>query len=365
MFLILCAMITACSAQSVDDSSFAESAREISKSAVSADGVPIAFTEQGEGETALVFIHGGFCDQDFWSHQVKAFAGDYTVVTLDLAGHGKSGAGRGKWTLRAFGEDVKAVVEALDLDRLILIGHSMGGPVSLRAAQLMPERVLGVIGVDSLHDAEREWNEEAWKKRTESFRKDFKSACETMVRRAFWESADPELVNWVLEKISRARPEVGLPIFEMFSFYDMAAEMEKVMAPVRCVNGDLWPTNVEGNKRHAPGFEAVIIKDTGHFLMLERPDEFNKHLAETIRGITRERREGALDRILLSEKTDRAGPLIFDHRLHYGPQEEGGCGIACTECHHEYRGHGAEPPRACSECHLSFAHRAMSDLPSL
>ncbi len=56
----------------------------------------------------------------------------------------------------AFGADVQAVVEYLGLEKVILVGHSMGGPVALEAARLMPDRVIGVIAVDALQDADCE-----------------------------------------------------------------------------------------------------------------------------------------------------------------------------------------------------------------
>ncbi|HSL83506.1 MAG TPA: alpha/beta fold hydrolase, partial [Thermoanaerobaculia bacterium] len=113
-----------------------------------ADGVPIVYEVSGPAEAAgpaLVFVHCWACDRTYWREQVDVFAADHRVVTLDLAGHGESGAGREAWTVTGLAGDVRAVVEALAreerLERVILIGHSMGGPVSLEAARLMPERV--------------------------------------------------------------------------------------------------------------------------------------------------------------------------------------------------------------------------------
>ena len=122
--------------------------------ATAPDGVSIAYTVSGEGSPALVFVHGWMCDQTYWTAQAASFSTTHTVVTIDLAGHGESGMEREGWPLIAFGADVEAVVEGLDLDRVILIGHSMGGPVVLEAARLMLERVIGVVGVDTLQDAD-------------------------------------------------------------------------------------------------------------------------------------------------------------------------------------------------------------------
>lgn len=255
----------------------------------SIDGVRIAYSAQGRGETALVFIHGGFCDRSFWEPQVTPFAGDYRVVTLDLAGHGDSGV-RTDWTLRAFGEDVRAVVEALDLKRIVLCGHSIGGPVALEAAALMPERVLGVVGVDSLHDAEQELAGPLWKERIEAYRKDFKGTCERDVRRMFPKRADPKLIVEVSDKMCSGSGEVAVAILETFTGYDIGAAMQKVEAPIRSINGDLYPTHIEGNRRYSPGYEAVIMEGVGHFLMLERPEVFNRNLVRVVEKLIGESR---------------------------------------------------------------------------
>jgi pimeloyl-ACP methyl ester carboxylesterase len=117
------------------------------------DGVAIAYDTYGTGATTLVFVHGWACDSTFWRLQVEAFAPDYRVITLDLAGHGRSGSGRMEWTAAHFASDVAAVLRSADASNVILIGHSLGGPIVLEAALLAPERVIGIVGVDTFLDA--------------------------------------------------------------------------------------------------------------------------------------------------------------------------------------------------------------------
>jgi pimeloyl-ACP methyl ester carboxylesterase len=118
------------------------------------DAVRIACEVSGRGDTALIFLHGWCGDREYWKHQVDSFAADYQVVAIDQAGHGESGKDREHWSVSSLAGDVTTVVDALNLKRVILVGHSMGGPVSLMAAQRMPGKVVGVIGVDTLQNAE-------------------------------------------------------------------------------------------------------------------------------------------------------------------------------------------------------------------
>ena len=109
--------------------------------AISADGVSIAYEVRGEGEPALVFVHGWSNNRNTWEAELAHFSQKYKVVAIDLAGFGASGNNREKWTMGAFGEDVAAVIKQIGLDDAVLIGHSMGGPVILEAAKRIPESI--------------------------------------------------------------------------------------------------------------------------------------------------------------------------------------------------------------------------------
>jgi len=67
-------------------------------------------------------------------------------------GHGESGTNRARWGLPEFGADVKAVVDAERLTRVVLFGNSLGGPAAVEAALLLPGRVVGVVGIDTFQD---------------------------------------------------------------------------------------------------------------------------------------------------------------------------------------------------------------------
>ncbi len=79
--------------------------------AKSFDGEKISYSVYGKGDTALLFVHGWSCDSRYWREQVPHFAKEYCVITMDLAGHGKSGQHRRVYSLDGFAQDVKAVIE--------------------------------------------------------------------------------------------------------------------------------------------------------------------------------------------------------------------------------------------------------------
>ncbi|WP_176475908.1 alpha/beta fold hydrolase [Halomonas salipaludis] len=252
----------------------------------SADGVPIAYEVQGSGEPTLVFIHGWSGDGRYWRGQLPHFAQRHRVVTVDLAGHGHSGQGREVYTLPAFGEDVKAVLDDLEVEQAILVGHSMGGPVSVEAARLMPERVIGIIGVDTFHDVAADVSEEQRDELLEPLQQDFAPAARQFVASMFIDSTDATLREWVVEDMAAAPPEVAISAMqEMLSRHadgEAAQQFAALTFPVMAINADLWPTDVDANRLLLPEFDAVIMEDSDHFLHMAKPAAFNRELERMI-----------------------------------------------------------------------------------
>ena len=120
--------LAACTTVAPSESAAQKPASEIGQT-IGADATTIAYETHGAGELALVFIHGWSCDRAYWREQLPHFAEDYKVVAIDLAGHGASGDERESYSMENFGADVAAVVDHLGLERVVLIGHSMGGLV--------------------------------------------------------------------------------------------------------------------------------------------------------------------------------------------------------------------------------------------
>jgi pimeloyl-ACP methyl ester carboxylesterase len=110
--------------------------------------VTLAYSAAGAGDTALLFIHGGFADRSFFDAQLRAFAERYRVVAVDLAGHGESARNRTAWSVARFADDVRAVADAEQLRRIVLFGNSLGGPVAIEAALLLTGRAIGVVGIE-------------------------------------------------------------------------------------------------------------------------------------------------------------------------------------------------------------------------
>lgn len=255
----------------------------------STDGTPVSYEVYGSGEPTLLFVHGWSCDARYWRAQIPYFSEKNRVVLMDLAGHGHSGVSRSKYTMRAFGEDVQAVAEATGSKKVVLIGHSMGGAVIAEAARLMSGRVIGLIGIDTLENVEYPMTREDMESMVAPLKKDFPSGARRFVGQMISPGTDPALREWILSDMSSAPPSVALSAMEeMMSQYitgEAAGIFEAIRVPVVTVNGDLWPVDYEANRRHMHSFEAIVIKGADHFLMMNRPGDFNPALEEAIRKV--------------------------------------------------------------------------------
>ena len=251
-------------------------------SVASEDGLMIYYDVRGTGDKTLLFIHGWCCDRSYWDAQVEELTKSYRVVTIDLGGHGQSGLERETWTMPAFGADVAAVVEKLDLSNVIMVGHSMGGMVVIEAARRLPGRVVALVGVDTFQDFSRSLTQEQINGFLAAFQADFAGTTDQFVRGMFSEGSDSALVEQIATDMAAAPPEVGLSAIEEFLGYDYRSVLAEVRLPIRTINCDKYPTDVEGNQAIGESFEIRLMPGTGHFLHMEDPVTFNRLLSETL-----------------------------------------------------------------------------------
>ncbi len=253
---------------------------------LSADGTPISYEVHGGGEPTLILVHGWSCDARYWREPLAYFGARHRVVTVDLAGHGHSGTGRVDYSMGSFGEDVRAVADAVGGDRFVLVGHSMGGLVIAEAARLMPDRVLGLIGVDSLHDLDFPVTKEHAAKMIAPLETDFPSACRQFAASMILPETDTELAEWIQADMAAATADVALSAMRgyMSQWITGAGPMlfEELSVPVVAVCAALWPVDAEANRKHMTSFEAIVLEGTDHFLMLGAAEKFNHALEEAI-----------------------------------------------------------------------------------
>lgn len=260
------------------------------------DGATLIYETAGEGDPAVVMIHCWGCNRHNWREQVDPLvAAGYQVVTMDLPGHGDAGRERDDWRIATYANDVRQLVAHLDLDRVVLVGHSMGGPVSVMAAPLLDAEVAGIVCVDTLHDAEFEWPEGFAEEMVAGMHADFPAALDGFLPQLFRPGADPELMAWVRDQALAADSGVLTALMADFPNLDMPALMASADTPIRCINAAPDPgsemgmaTRVETNRKYAD-FDALLMEEVGHYPQLEAPERFNRHLLDELANLAGQR----------------------------------------------------------------------------
>ena len=251
----------------------------------SPDGVEIHYDDLGAGQPALVFVHGWNCDRGYWSGQIEHFAQSHRVVNVDLAGHGESGQSRVDWTMRAFGEDVSAVVTALDLREVVLVGHSMGGKVIVEAARQLGGRVAAVVGVDTFHNGGRETPRARQDEVFAELAGDYAGFMANFIDRTFVEQSDPAIREWVKADMSAAPYASAVGARRASGSYDATPVIASLDVPFILINSDFLPTDTAHLEANAKHFEYRGMSGVGHFLMLEDPETFNALLSSALADI--------------------------------------------------------------------------------
>lgn len=249
-------------------------------SAATLDGMKINSSSVGTGPT-IVFVHGWTCDSSSWTGQVPAFSKDHRVITLDLPGHGQSGSPKdGKLSMDLFARAVEAVRADAGADRIVLVGHSMGAPVIRQYAHLYPEHVAGLVAVDGPLDV----RPFAAANLPPGFPPPMtgpegRAAREGMIRSMFIPETPAALQEHIL-KMMLAAPE-ATAVGAMNAMFDPAIRWSDVIkSPALTVYaGTANVPDPAATKELYPLHEATQVKGTAHFLMMEKPDEFNRLLA--------------------------------------------------------------------------------------
>ena len=266
----------------------AEPTEGAARIAIAPDGVHVQYRVAGSGEPAIVFIHGWSCDSNYWREQVPLFKQKYTVVTVDLAGHGGTGANRSEWTMARFGQDVATALAAVPNQKLVLVGHSMGGPVAIEAARLLDDRVVGIIGVDTFKTIGAPLPSQA---QLDAVLKPFEAnfighTRELVAAHFFAPGASPQFAQKIAYDMSLSPPRVAIPAMRAVLSYDYAPPLKAVDVPIVAINSDLGePVNELRIRKVLPKFRAVVIPGAGHFPMMEDPARFNPALETEIQAL--------------------------------------------------------------------------------
>ena len=135
--------------------------------------------------------------------------------------------------------------------------------MAIEAGLLLPGRALGVIGIDTFQQLGGVFTAEEVGQRAELFEKDYAGSLKAMIGLLFHKDADPVLVADAEKRMMGTPPAAAKAMFLGMAGYDMGAAAARLAAPLRTINGDLYPTDIEANRKIKPDFDAVVMKHMG------------------------------------------------------------------------------------------------------
>ena len=240
-------------------------------SAATVDGTNIHWTSKGSGP-AIILVHGWTCDETSWQGQVPELSKRFRIITLDLPGHGKSGSPKdGTFSMALFARAVEAVRAEAKVDRAVFAGHSMGTPVIRRYALMYPQRVAGLVIVDGLVQiagAGASFTPPAMTGEAGL------KAREGMVRGMFGPATTPALQDHILKMMLGTKESTAAGA--MTATWDSSwVTNDPITVPTLAVYAERGIASVENVKRIFPNVEYHRLQGTAHFLMMEKPQEFN------------------------------------------------------------------------------------------
>ena len=240
------------------------------------DGARVHYKSWGKGKDALVLVHGWGCNLNHWRDQIPDFAKRNRVIALDLPGHGESDKPQQTaYTMDLFANAIDAVMRDAKVDHAVVVGHSMGTPVARQFYRKYPQKTLAIIIVDG---GLRPFG-------TKEMREQFVS----MVRAPSYKEAGTQMFKQMAATMSAPDQERVIASFTNTPQYVLVGAMEsmnqdslygpdKMNVPVFAIlaKSPFWAADTEEFFRSiAPDFEIQWWEGVSHFLMMEKPKQFN------------------------------------------------------------------------------------------
>lgn len=245
------------------------------------DGMRVRYLDAGKGEEALVFVHGWTCSAEFWRMQAPAFASKTRVIALDLPGHGGSDKPEGvSYSMELFARSVEAVMRDAGVKRAVLVGHSMGVPVVRQFYRRYPEKTLALVLVDG---ALRPFAPRAAMEQFMApMRANYKEASARMVDGMLQPVKSDALRQEIRAAMLATPAHVAVSAMEGMMDESIWGE-DQIKVPVLAVHAKspFWAADYEQfARRLAPDIDYRVWDGVSHFLMMDKPEEFNRALSE-------------------------------------------------------------------------------------
>lgn len=247
-----------------------------------ADGKLFYTPSRGEKDRPeLVLVHGAGGNRLHWPPELRRFPG-HTVYTLDLPGHGRSD-GLGYDTIDGYANAVADFLSTLDVERAVIVGHSMGGAIAQRLALESSDLLVGLVLVATgarLRVAPSI---------LQGIRDDFEGAVGIITRFAWSPGTDPDLIELGRQALLETGPAVLEKDFVACDRFDEMGRLGEIRLPTLIIGGTADQlTSVKYAHflaEHIPSAQSLILEGAGHMVMLERPRQVSVATSGFLSGL--------------------------------------------------------------------------------
>jgi len=249
------------------------------------DGVKLAYLDTGTGDPPLLFVHGWCCDHTYWRDQIPEFAQRHRVVAADLRGTGGSDAPDRDYSIAQFADDVAWLCGEIGLEKPVIVGHSMGGLIALDIARRYPELPRALVFNDAVLTPFPEQFEALRVALMAGLQSPaYKAVAANFVNSAmFTPDSRDDLKTEIVDGMTNAPQRL---MHTALSSILSGEQMTPGPLPVPSLfirAATQTATDEELRQRH-PGMEVTTV-DCGHFIQMEKPQEFNSILRQFVEKV--------------------------------------------------------------------------------
>ena len=247
-------------------------------------GQSIAYDDLGEGK-AVVFVHGACETSLFWNHQ-KILSDRLRIITLDLPGHGESEAPSDlrKISIRYYSDIVSEFVGKICPDKPFIAGSSMGGAIALTSIIYHKEDFRGAVLVGTGAKLG------VLPSIREGIRTKFDDTVKLVIGpRQFSSKTSLETIRFVTDEILKCDNRIASADYEACNEFDVRQKLQTISLPTLIMVGEedkmtpvTWSVYL---KENIPKARMIVLTDSSHVPMLERPADFNRHLVEFVTSV--------------------------------------------------------------------------------
>ena len=253
---------------------------------------------EGNNKPTLVLVHGLGLNREMWQYQIRYFRDKYRVLSYDLYGHGQSRNANRDPSLDIFTQQLKFLLEALNLSKVVLIGFSLGGMIARHFTQTYPDKIRSLVILNSPHKREALAQRTVFDRYNKVLKFGPKSTVEEAIKRWFtpnFGKHNKEKENLVRSWVLANKPDVYAKNYHVLvnGVEEVIDKKGQISCPTLVVTADEdfgnGPEMAEAIANEIEGAKLIILRGLRHMALFEDPEGVNKHLIKFLKGACDER----------------------------------------------------------------------------